>query len=413
MRVPARVGRGRADRRGRAAGRGCWTAASWTRPDGIRVTRVLSLPAAASVAGPDGVPGRADAQTPSTPVSPVCYRCFTRLTRLGMSTAEIAAAANLPAAPAPAQPAARCRDAGACRRCETRCCASRTPRQFRLRRPPMSLEQFLADPRVRPLPPLPACRWRRAPARPTARAATATPTTSGGGARWPPTPSWIEQSVAGPGIGRGRARAGEPAGAAGAGGRRGAVRRSAARPGRGEDHRCGTAGARATGCAASRSPRSRLRPSRDHPQQAVRGRCWPRWPDTSGGRWPTPASEQAKDTWDLAVFGHRGTCRSPESASPGWPSPSNGGQQNNCPRHRGRGAAQSPRQDQRAAAAVGVPRPPTRSWTRSRRRWAAATSRTSSTGWPTWSRSARSAATGATASAVTCARCWPASAPWA
>ena len=30
-------------------------------------------------------------------------------------------------------------------------------KKFRLRRPPMSLEQFLADPRVRPLPPMPAC----------------------------------------------------------------------------------------------------------------------------------------------------------------------------------------------------------------------------------------------------------------
>src|SRR5204863_8672051 len=30
-------------------------------------------------------------------------------------------------------------------------------RKFRLRRPPMSMDQFLADPRVRPLPPLPAC----------------------------------------------------------------------------------------------------------------------------------------------------------------------------------------------------------------------------------------------------------------
>lgn len=42
-----------------------------------------------------------------------------------------------------------------------------------------------------------------------------------------------------------------------------------------------------------------------------------------------PGSEQARDTWDLAVIGHRGNLSLPESASPGWLSPSNGRQQNN------------------------------------------------------------------------------------
>jgi hypothetical protein len=48
-------------------------------------------------------------------------------------------------------------------------------KKFRLRRPPMSMEQFLADPRVRPLRRCRRARWRRAPGRPMARAATATP----------------------------------------------------------------------------------------------------------------------------------------------------------------------------------------------------------------------------------------------
>lgn len=86
----------------------------------------------------------------------VCHRCLTRLTRLGMSKAEIAAAACLPAESAS----------------PTRCAVSGCPcvptvrhavlcqphaKKFRLRRPPMSMEQFLADPRVQPLPRMPAC----------------------------------------------------------------------------------------------------------------------------------------------------------------------------------------------------------------------------------------------------------------
>jgi integrase len=86
----------------------------------------------------------------------VCHRCFTRLTRLGLSVAEITAAADLPSAPGPA---ARCAVPGC--RCEPTVSEALwcTPhaRQFRHRRQRTSIEQFAADPRVRPLPPLPAC----------------------------------------------------------------------------------------------------------------------------------------------------------------------------------------------------------------------------------------------------------------
>jgi integrase len=86
----------------------------------------------------------------------VCLRCFTRLSGVGMSTAEIAAAPMLPAAAAPADhcavPGCQCvptmRQAVLC---------EQHARTFRARRPRRSLEQFLADPRVRPLPPMPAC----------------------------------------------------------------------------------------------------------------------------------------------------------------------------------------------------------------------------------------------------------------
>jgi integrase len=86
----------------------------------------------------------------------VCYRCFTRLKELGMSAAGITAARQLPAAPAPAGhcavPGCECkptvRDAVLC---------EPHAKQFRGRRVPVPLQQFIAGRRVRPLPPLPAC----------------------------------------------------------------------------------------------------------------------------------------------------------------------------------------------------------------------------------------------------------------
>jgi integrase len=86
----------------------------------------------------------------------VCHRCFTRLTRLGMSRDEIAAAMELPGEPVSATGCAvsGCRCVPTVRHavlCEPHA------KKFRLRRPPMSMQQFLADPRVRPLPAMPAC----------------------------------------------------------------------------------------------------------------------------------------------------------------------------------------------------------------------------------------------------------------
>ena len=118
-------------------------------------TRVLSLPAEHRLLGRTVCRvERCQNKVRSGPR--VCHRCFTRLTRLGMSTAQIAAAACLPAEPASpsrcAVPGCRCvptvRHAVLCQP---------HAKKFRLRRPPMSLDQFLADPRVRPLPPMPAC----------------------------------------------------------------------------------------------------------------------------------------------------------------------------------------------------------------------------------------------------------------
>jgi hypothetical protein len=86
----------------------------------------------------------------------VCYRCFTRLQQLGMSPAGIAAAQHLPAAPVPAEdcavPGCRCKPTvRQAVMCEPHAA------QFRDRRTPVPLEQFRTDRRVRPLPPLPPC----------------------------------------------------------------------------------------------------------------------------------------------------------------------------------------------------------------------------------------------------------------
>ena len=86
----------------------------------------------------------------------VCYRCFTRLQQLGISPAGIAAAQHLPAAPVPAEdcavPGCRCKPTvRQAVMCEPHAA------QFRDRRTPVPLEQFRTDRRVRPLPPLPPC----------------------------------------------------------------------------------------------------------------------------------------------------------------------------------------------------------------------------------------------------------------
>jgi len=118
-------------------------------------TRVLSLPAQHRLLGRTVCRVEGCQNTVRSGLT-VCHRCFTRLTRWGMSKSEIAAAACLPAEPASTIRCAvpRCRCVPTVRQavlCEPHA------KKFRLRRPPVSMEQFLDDPRVRPLPPMPAC----------------------------------------------------------------------------------------------------------------------------------------------------------------------------------------------------------------------------------------------------------------
>jgi hypothetical protein len=86
----------------------------------------------------------------------VCYGCFMRLTRQGMSPEEIGAASELSVAPTVAT---RCAVPGCGCAPTMRHAVLCEPhaRKFRLRRPRISLEKFLTDPRVRPQPPMPTC----------------------------------------------------------------------------------------------------------------------------------------------------------------------------------------------------------------------------------------------------------------
>ena len=108
-----------------------------------------------------------------------------------------------------------------------------------------------------------------------------------------------------------------------------------------------------------------------------------------------PGTEQVKDSWDLAIFGRPGTLSfAARPAVAGRRVQAVGG----------RSAAASPWQrrfpgpgkDQQRRAAVAVTCMPALTAAATRRRWDAATWRTSSTGSPTWSPPARSAVTAAT-----------------
>ncbi|MCA1693780.1 MAG: tyrosine-type recombinase/integrase, partial [Actinobacteria bacterium] len=142
---------GPALRLARVLDRGLLEEAGWD-PRG----RVLFLPAQHQLLGRRVCRVGGCARSVHAGLPEVCHRCFTRLTRWGLSTAEIVAAAELPPAPAAAE---RCAVAGCERKPTVRQAVLCRPhaKHFRERRPPMSTEQFLADPRVRPLPPFPEC----------------------------------------------------------------------------------------------------------------------------------------------------------------------------------------------------------------------------------------------------------------
>jgi len=122
--------------------------------------RVLSLPAQHPLLGRtlcrvDGCTATAH----GTKIGGLCWRCFARLTRVGMTAEQVISAPELP--PLPARPAG-CAVPGCLRmstggrpRQQTGLCQAHS-RRFRRRRG-MSMTRFLADPTVRPLPALGPC----------------------------------------------------------------------------------------------------------------------------------------------------------------------------------------------------------------------------------------------------------------
>ena len=268
----------------------------------------------------------------------MCCRCLTRLKRSGMTEEQVKQAEHLP--PAPGR-TTRCAVPG-CQRgpasAHADLCKGHAQQSRRMRSP--GLEQFLADPGVRPLGP--------APASECAVCACSRPTRSCGFCdvhyqRWmrarradprPDAGKWGETQQ--PGDGR---RAGGHVRARAAGRGASAGRIAAADPGRGPRPAPLTCGWPAAPSPASGSPRSGecdigrvpggtsarplLRALARHARLAV----------------SDPGSEQDRDTWDLAVFGHRGqldftgiTQRWLRESAKRWAA-------HDLPRHRGTGAS--------------------------------------------------------------------------
>ena len=299
-------------------------------------TRVLCLPAQHRLLGRRVCRAEGCARTVHSGLPVVCHRCFTRLTGLGMSAAEIAAAAELPAEPASADHCAvpGCQCAPTVRQavmCEPHA------KKLRLRRPPMSVEQFLADPRVRPLPPMPACQV----------AACTRPADGAGGYCNPHYQRWRVAQRTNPELGHRWWQARES---------------GVAEPGQvnlralpalvvvevlfGIQQRV-RGGAKITDVdlrvlcdalrrqqvtsieanevelARNKPVRSLLGAVRQHVRRAL----------------ADPSSEQAKDVWDLAIFGHRGNLSFTGIAQPWLAQAAKRWAAEQLPRHRGRGAA--------------------------------------------------------------------------
>jgi integrase len=123
--------------------------------------RVLSMPAGHPLLGRRVCrTGGCTATAHGSPGGGLCYQCSSRLARAGWTWEEISSSAEVP--PLPARPAG-CLVPG-CQRMSpggrqgqrTGLCQAHS-RRFR-RIPGTTMEEFLADPRVRPLPPLGPCR---------------------------------------------------------------------------------------------------------------------------------------------------------------------------------------------------------------------------------------------------------------
>ena len=118
--------------------------------------RVLSLPAEHPLLGRTLCRvGGCPATARGTKTGGVCWRCFTRLTGQGLAVVQIGASPELPALPARLD---GCAVVGCQRMSPSPRSLLCEPHRRRYRRKPgTSLEQFLTDPQVLPLPPLGPC----------------------------------------------------------------------------------------------------------------------------------------------------------------------------------------------------------------------------------------------------------------
>ena len=124
-------------------------------------SRVLSMPAGHPLLGRRVCrTAGCTATAHGSPGGGLCYQCSARLARAGWSREEICSAAEVP--PLPARPpgclvpGCQRMSPGGRQRQRTGLCQAHS-RRFR-RIPGTTMEEFLADPRVRPLPPLGPCR---------------------------------------------------------------------------------------------------------------------------------------------------------------------------------------------------------------------------------------------------------------
>jgi integrase len=299
-------------------------------------TRLLSLPAAHRLLGRQVCRAEGCDRSVRGGLPMVCLRCFTRLTGLGMSEAEIAAAPRLPAAPVRADhcvvPECQCvptmRQAVLC---------EPHARTFRARRPRQSMEQFLSDPRVRPFPASRRCEV----------AACIRPADSAGGFCNTHYQRWLGARRGNPGVDHSWWRTRES---------------GVAEPGQanlralpalvvvevlfGAQQRV-RGGAKITDVdlrvlcdTVRRQQVTSIRAGevelvRNKPLRALLGALRRHVRRALAD----PGSEQTKDTWDLAIFGHRGYLSFTGITQPWLAQAAKRWAGEQLPRHRGRGAA--------------------------------------------------------------------------
>src|SRR5215470_6877410 len=263
---------------------GCWTGRSWWRRAGHRLLgRAVCRAGGCTTTAHAGLGG-------------VCYRCFTRLTGQGLTKDQIAAMPQLPPLPARATecavPGCRCEPTMA----QAILCEPHA-RQFRRRARRPALDQFLADPRVRPLPPFQPC----------AVAACTRPADSARGYCNTHYQRWREATKAGPGT-RGGTKITD-------------VDLRAACRALGRQQVSSVEQCR-VGQVPGRPARSLLNALIRHVRRAL----------------ADPGSEQAKNTWDLAVFGHPGRLSFTGITQPWLHQAAKRWAAEELPRHRGKGA---------------------------------------------------------------------------